>query len=86
MPAGFPAELGRIGMVDALGRETADPTAPLHRKKLLTWVSSLEDYEFFSIEGEEEWHPYTSGGTNDLGNLQAACRDCNRGKSATEIV
>ena len=30
--------------------------------------------------------PVAAGGTNDLGNLQAACRDCNRGKSATEIL
>lgn len=30
--------------------------------------------------------PVAAGGTNELGNLQAACRDCNRGKSATEIL
>jgi hypothetical protein len=60
MPAGFPARLGGIGTVDAVAQHTADPTAPLHRRKLLAWVSSLEYCELFAIEGEEEWFPYTS--------------------------
>lgn len=30
--------------------------------------------------------PVSRGGTNDEGNLQVACRDCNRGKMADEII
>jgi len=30
--------------------------------------------------------PVSKGGTNDIGNLQTACRDCNRGKLTNEII
>ncbi len=30
--------------------------------------------------------PYSKGGTNDLGNLQVSCRECNRGKRADNLI
>ncbi len=30
--------------------------------------------------------PVAAGGQDDLGNLQASCRDCNRGKSASSVI
>ena len=31
-------------------------------------------------------HPFSKGGTNEIGNLITACKDCNRGKIATEVL